>query len=169
MKSKVCIKCNNEKPTVQFRKSARAKTGTLNICTLCHAKEWRERYYKNKIRDRERINKYRKDRLEKTRELNRASYHRNKSSRTDIVLMKRYGITVADRDRMFEEQKGCCAICNIHESAFKRGLHIDHSHQTGKVRQLLCYTCNTRLVGQHTVETATAVLEYLKKFEGPEE
>lgn len=43
-----------------------------------------------------------------------------------------------------EEQKGCCAICGKHQSKLKSKLHVDHCHVTGKVRQLLCKTCNIK-------------------------
>ena len=165
MTKAICTVCLVEKPTVQFRKSKRTKTGYINTCALCHAKQWRERYYLNKQRNREKINAYRTKRLEVTRALNRDSYHRNKHSRNDIVLMKRYGITGADREAMYDRQQGKCAICGRHESEFKRGLHIDHSHITGRVRKLLCYHCNRHLVGHHTLETAKKVYEYLREYE----
>lgn len=59
-----------------------------------------------------------------------------------------YGITLADFDRMVEEQGGRCALCDGPPCAsrFKRStearFHVDHCHKTGKVRALLCYKCN---------------------------
>lgn len=79
--------------------------------------------------------------------------------------MKRYGITVEERNRMYDEQKGLCGLCGTHESSFKRGLHIDHDHFTGKVRSLLCYRCNRHLVGQHTLKTAFEIYQYLRKYD----
>lgn len=168
MRTKICIKCNQEKLAVQFRKTKRNKEGTTNTCNLCNAREWRENYYRKKQQYRERINARRRARLEETRKLNRESYHRNKASRTDIIYMKRYGITVADRDAMFEAQNGCCAICGAHESNFVKALSIDHDHANGKARALLCGYCNRWLVGKHTTETAKKVYEYLLKYDEPE-
>lgn len=48
-------------------------------------------------------------------------------------------------DKLFEEQKGRCAICGKHQIAEKRKLSIDHNHETGKVRGLLCNKCNYTL------------------------
>lgn len=60
--------------------------------------------------------------------------------------LKRYGLSVEDYDRILEAQGGLCAICGQAE-AMKRGdttweLSVDHDHETGAVRGLLCYSCN---------------------------
>lgn len=57
-------------------------------------------------------------------------------------LRSRYNITIDDYNRMFEEQKGCCAICGKHQTETKKRLYVDHCHTTGQVRQLLCQHCN---------------------------
>jgi hypothetical protein len=54
-----------------------------------------------------------------------------------------YGLSKEDYNNLFQKQKGCCAICGIHQSESKHRLHIDHDHNTGKVRGLLCGNCNT--------------------------
>lgn len=60
-------------------------------------------------------------------------------------LKHRYNLSKEDWDRMFEKQNGCCAICGKHQSEFAKTLGIDHNHQTGKIRGLLCYNCNRAL------------------------
>lgn len=62
----------------------------------------------------------------------------------------RYGITPEDLTRMLAVQSGCCAICGDPPKpdgvrAASR-LHVDHDHETGAVRELLCNHCN-RMVG----------------------
>jgi hypothetical protein len=59
-------------------------------------------------------------------------------------LKRKYGITIAEYDRMFEEQNGVCAICGEPRPE-ERTLHIDHDHQTGVIRGLLCFRCNNAL------------------------
>lgn len=55
----------------------------------------------------------------------------------------RYGITVEEYERLFIAQDGKCAIC---KKPPKRGrLHVDHHHESGAVRELLCISCNTSL------------------------
>jgi len=52
-------------------------------------------------------------------------------------LRRRYGITAEEFDVMFESQGGLCAICRTAPAA-----HVDHDHDTGAVRELLCFNCN---------------------------
>lgn len=54
----------------------------------------------------------------------------------------RYGLSVADYNRMFAEQEGKCRGCNRHQTELKRRLCIDHDHKTDTVRGLLCAPCN---------------------------
>lgn len=55
-------------------------------------------------------------------------------------LRRRYGITVEHFDRMFAEQDNLCAICREAPAA-----HVDHDHDTKRVRGLLCFNCNGAL------------------------
>lgn len=57
----------------------------------------------------------------------------------------KYGLSLEGYDKMFARQNGCCAICGRHQFEFNRHLDIDHNHKTGKIRGLLCNTCNMAL------------------------
>ncbi|WP_113701923.1 endonuclease VII domain-containing protein [Nonomuraea lactucae] len=59
--------------------------------------------------------------------------------------LKQYGLTLADYDRMFQAQNGVCAVCRGPQVEFRRFLDVDHCHATGRVRGLLCGTCNAAL------------------------
>ena len=59
-------------------------------------------------------------------------------------MKRKYGITIADYDRLFDEQQGVCAICGQPRPG-ERTLHIDHDHETGVIRGLLCFRCNNAL------------------------
>ncbi|MFN8036229.1 MAG: endonuclease domain-containing protein [Acidimicrobiia bacterium] len=48
-----------------------------------------------------------------------------------------------DFDRLLENQRGACAIC--HASPDDIQFHVDHDHETGEVRGLLCMRCNNAL------------------------
>lgn len=56
-------------------------------------------------------------------------------------LMRMYGLTPEQFDAMLITQSGRCAICNDP----MQSPHVDHCHETGKVRALLCSLCNQGL------------------------
>lgn len=73
----------------------------------------------------------------------RAKEYREK--RKQIVpnpKFKKYNITPEDYDELYTKQNGRCAICNKTKEETLTPICIDHSHKTGKVRGLLCYSCN---------------------------
>jgi len=58
-------------------------------------------------------------------------------------IKKTYGVTWEDYQEMFDNQKGCCAICKSKVSSSRTTrLFIDHCHSTTRVRGLLCSACN---------------------------
>jgi len=73
--------------------------------------------------------------------------------RKHSILKKKFGITFAEYKKIFEIQDGICAICGKKETKVQRrrkdgieiidSLNVDHDHETGKVRGLLCFRCNT--------------------------
>lgn len=64
-------------------------------------------------------------------------------------LKAKYGMLESDYDEMLNKQGGVCAICGEKPKDQSYGrhakLHIDHDHETGKVRELLCMSCNQAL------------------------
>jgi hypothetical protein len=63
-------------------------------------------------------------------------------------VLKVYGLTPEDYNRIYAHQGGKCAICH---KAFQPGKtpHVDHEHGSNPhVRGILCAYCNTRLVGR---------------------
>lgn len=91
------------------------------------------------------------------------NYEKWKDTRQRKMLMERYGITKEQYNDMLIAQGCRCAFCGRHRSEFKRRLHVDHDHKTGKVRGLLCIGCNKNLVSYHNLETAKKLVEYLSK------
>jgi hypothetical protein len=60
-------------------------------------------------------------------------------------LPRTYGISVDDYNSLLVEQNGVCAICERQptgNSKQEARLHVDHNHETGEVRGLLCKDCN---------------------------
>lgn len=86
-------------------------------------------------------------------------------------LLASYGLSVSDYDRMLAEQGGVCAICGRPENRTHHvtgrafNLSVDHDHETGKVRGLLCTRCN-KAVGAlgDSHESIQRVVEYLKPW-----
>jgi hypothetical protein len=82
-----------------------------------------------------------------------------KTSTSDWVLRRKYGIASSDYEKMFKEQLGKCFICG---SSPER-LCIDHCHTTGRVRGLLCKSCNGALgMLRDNADYALAAAEYLR-------
>ena len=75
---------------------------------------------------------------------------------------RKYGITLAQYDAMLEEQANTCAICG--EPPFGVRLAVDHSHTTGKVRGLLCSSCNSRLGVLESEEFTKRARAYLARY-----
>jgi hypothetical protein len=80
----------------------------------------------------------------------------------ESILKSKYGITVEDYDKMYEFQGGCCDVCGRHQTEFQKRLAVDHDHETGAVRSLLCASCNSGIgkLGDD-IATVREALNYL--------
>lgn len=96
-------------------------------------------------------------------------------TRTDY-LKKRYGIDKGDYAAMLERQGGACAICRRVEVPSMTGLHkagilsVDHCHESGRIRGLLCRRCNAGLahLGDDPKRIASAVFYMRRILEVPQ-
>ena len=113
-----------------------------------NAKAWRK---KNK----ERIKAYREKNKEKAAKQTRVR-----------SLIRTYGIGLHEYDLMFTEQKGKCACCGTHQNELTRNLAVDHDHDTGLIRGLLCNHCNMAIgILGDNIEGLMKALNYLEKHE----
>lgn len=112
----------------------------------------RKEYYEKRKTDPEWQQKQKEYRAEKY-----------ESSNRDKLYQQRYGITVEEYEEMLESQNHSCAICGTTDSG-RRRFAIDHDHETGKVRGLLCDKCNM-FVGhsQDDDELMRKFVAYLEK------
>jgi len=95
--------------------------------------------------------KHREKILPKLRALDRTDY-----------LTRRYGITRDTYNQMFAAQDGKCAICSV--TVKGKRLCVDHDHETGQVRGLLCDLCNTALGAvRDSTELLSKAIAYLKE------
>ncbi len=71
-----------------------------------------------------------------------ASYCRACRAKRNRVsyFQRKYGLTPAQLDALVAEQQGICCICLSAPAE-----HVDHCHQTGRVRGVLCFSCNAAL------------------------
>jgi hypothetical protein len=121
----------------------------------------RIRYHKDIEKSREKRNLYRKKNLEAHR-INSTTYNKN--------------ITRDQYHEMLKTQENKCAICknpetrrNVRGTEITR-LCIDHCHKTGKVRQLLCHSCNTGIGKfKDSVALLQEAIEYLRKHNSHDE
>lgn len=175
-----CSACGEYKPTSEFYPSRSTPRGYQYKCRSCvaaykqspegrkaaadyrasHPQKGRsesQKRYDAKNRDRllpkrrEHMRLARKEHTEEFRERDRKK-----------GLLKNYGITVDEYDRMFEAQGGVCATCGKPNKSKYGYLSVDHDHKTGKVRGLLCHRCNAAL-GQvyDDVSILQKLIEYL--------
>jgi hypothetical protein len=82
-------------------------------------------------------------------------------------LQLRYGLTFEQWEQMRENESFSCMICGINEDEMSKKLDVDHCHNSGKVRGLLCNPCNNMLGhARDNVDILEAAVKYLKENGG---
>lgn len=78
-------------------------------------------------------------------------------------LKLRYGLTFEQWEQMREVENFACMICGITEDEMGKKLDVDHCHDTGKVRGVLCNPCNNVLgIARDSIEILMAAAKYLE-------
>lgn len=119
---KQCTRCKESQPLSEFAPDSRYVGGRKNQCRECGRAASRKSAAKRKLRD---------------------PYRHRKS-----MLHCKFGMTEGDYELLLAKQGGGCAICRRAATETRRKgkpakfLDIDHCHQTGKIRGLLCGRCN---------------------------
>ena len=62
----------------------------------------------------------------------------------DLYYRRTYGVTADEVNAMLEAQGGGCAICGVKPERLA-SMHLDHDHERGHLRGLLCLSCNQAL------------------------
>jgi Autographiviridae endonuclease VII len=76
----------------------------------------------------------------------------------------KYGITIEQRDQLFRGQGSRCGCCGSLDGGPAYGWAVDHCHATGKVRGVVCSSCNTMLgFAKDSAERLQAGINYLNK------
>jgi hypothetical protein len=88
------------------------------------------------------------------------------------TLKFHFGMTLEDYDLKLQSQQGLCAVCQKPETdidkrtGLVRRLSVDHNHQTGQIRKLLCSGCNMALgYIRENAATAYALGRYIEDNE----
>jgi hypothetical protein len=92
--------------------------------------------------------------------------HEEKKLRIRKQHVATYGLTLEQYDMMLEKQNGVCAICGKGGShSHHKNLCIDHDHETGEVRGLLCDLCN-KGIGclKDDLDLLKSAVLYLEKY-----
>lgn len=136
IKDKQCTLCKVVLPLDAFGKRRDRPDGLTVRCRICKnktSKASRQRTLKNDPQKRER-----------DREACRKHYNtiRGREGARRRYLKRMHGITLKDYNTLFSNQNGCCAICGLHQCELNLPICIDHCHETGQIRGLLCDNCN---------------------------
>ncbi len=137
---KKCSKCKQEKELIEFAKDKHNPDGLTYRCKECRNLHYNT-YYKNNPEKQKLKNDSQKE--------NRKQFYNSekgiRSSRRSH-LKRSFGMSLEEYEDKLKNQNNRCAICNSENSFDKWGvLAVDHDHKTGKIRDLLCFKCNTIL------------------------
>ncbi len=99
----------------------------------------------------------------------RLLHKKNPNQAWEYNLQRYYGLTIEQYRGLLEKQNGQCAICGTTEAKgrgrMRNRFYVDHSHQTGKIRGLLCHHCNMSLGGfRDSVVLLRSAIGYLERL-----
>lgn len=141
---KRCKKCGETKPLHDFYLNTKGREGTRPECKACTAAARKRWYEGNKEREIARVRTWQQENAAHLRAYRKVYRREKKGQERDAYLRRKFGITLDDYAAMLEAQDGGCAICGRPEPE-GGSLHVDHDHETGAVRGLLCFRCNGAL------------------------
>ena len=138
----VCITCSTTFETKARDKNCSAKCRAVynKARQVIVKRAW---YLKNKTTIRDKAKIYYQENKEAISKSNSDYRKKNKDSIASSKRKSKYGIEAHEYERLYSLQNGLCAICLTRAKDSRgRELNVDHCHTTGKVRGLLCSSCN---------------------------
>lgn len=165
---RICAECGNS-----FK---RAYKGKHIFCSReCGRKNWHKNnkqyvkgYLKSRaeIKNEQRNKKYAKDKVYRERiKVNVREYNLRHPGKKREQHLKEYGLTVESYLEILNSQNNSCAICK-EPFINSKHTHIDHCHETNKVRGILCGSCNLGLGKFHdNPKYLLSAIEYLRRYE----
>lgn len=98
-----------------------------------------------------------------------------RKKRAEQNVRRVFGISLDEYEFRFEQQGGLCEICGCEIGLYGRSrdlpegvrkAHLDHNHETGKIRSFLCDRCNVMIgMSQEDISTLLTAIEYLEREE----
>lgn len=134
-REKACAGCRTVKPLADFARHASKRDGRRSRCKQCVNRP------PATPEEREQARAARRQRVARRRQRDPEAYARQSRDRE---LRRHYGITLERFEEMLAEQGHRCASCGADEHG-GWNWHVDHCHQTGRVRGILCFGCNAAL------------------------
>ena len=158
---KICTKCGEEKEFSEFHKDNHNLDGFTYACKKCRNNSYNKYYEENP----EKV-KIKNDSQKENRKFYYSSEKGVESSRRSHLKIN-FNITLEEYNEILISQNYKCCICNNYETSYRNEvLSVDHCHNTGKIRGLLCNTCNRALgLFKDNVELLTNAIKYLNNNE----
>lgn len=144
---KECPRCGVLKERSEYHKQAARESGISHYCKVCNNERARaNRNADGGVAHRENRRRWYRETLEKRRAESRRRYQRD-PVKAKLWWWKSQGIDITPDMyvALHKQQGGICAICSKTEEANGKALAVDHDHETGRVRGLLCDDCNLAL------------------------
>ncbi|MGH2808786.1 MAG: endonuclease VII domain-containing protein, partial [Actinomycetota bacterium] len=164
-----CKVCGITKPLTDFYRASGMRDGYRNDCKACLNARHKKWYRKNREYAIKQAQQWKKDNPE--RHAGNVKRQREKDParlariNREGHLLRKYGLSLADFEFLVITQGGACRICGKVEGD---KLHVDHDHQTGLIRGLLCGNCN-KAIGllEEDADRFAAATSYLRETQLP--
>ena len=131
--------------------------------------EQKERYKKNKKEILKYMRKYnKKPEIKLKNKISCKNYYQKNKKNSKVNnrknhLKRNYNLTIKEYNKILKKQGGVCAICRNKGNG--KALSVDHNHQTGKIRGLICSSCNLTLgYAKENVDRLENCIEYLNFY-----
>jgi Recombination endonuclease VII len=148
-------------PVVMCTKHPDRRARARAMCASCYVKWFYAGDEAYRIKSNARVREWVKNNPERAQAIQiKKRAKQTPDSKKRALLKSKYGITLEQFNQMLLDQGGVCALCN-QAPASGKCLHVDHCHQTGRVRGLLCHQCNWYL---GKVDADPTLLARLQKY-----
>ncbi len=159
--NKQCFQCKEIKQACEFSEIKFNKSKRIALSSYC-----RKCQNINSEIKRKKERSLEKDNIKVTHNIRSIKAVRqdfNHKSRKDGLNIDYSFITLDWYLTLLENQNGCCGICKKSIEELDRKLFIDHCHDTGEIRGLLCHNCNIGLGAfKDSKDSLIAAVKYLK-------